>query len=87
MSKYLYFGNVFPSELRIAEAVFIFKKNDPNGKTNYQRISFPPVMSEIYGEVVWKNIWKSWLREYFVEKALSPNTLLFQENLFNLKCV
>lgn len=52
MSKYLYFGNVFPSELRIAEAVFIFKKNDPNGKTNYQPISFPPVMSEIYGEVV-----------------------------------
>ena len=51
MSKYLYFGNVFPSELRIAEAVFIFKKNDPNDKTNYQSISLLPVMSEIYGEV------------------------------------
>ena len=47
----IYISEKFPSELRIAEAVFIFKKNDPNDKTNYQSISLLPVMSEIYGEV------------------------------------
>lgn len=76
--------NVFPSELRSAEALFIFKKNDPNGKSNYQAIRLLPVMFEIYGEVKYK---KRWFIEDFVENTLSLTLCFFRKILFNSKCV
>ena len=38
----------FPDELKIADIVPVFKKEDPNDKTNYRPISLLPLISKIF---------------------------------------
>ena len=41
----------FPDELKIADIVPVFKKEDPNDKTNYRPISLLPLISKIFEKV------------------------------------
>ena len=38
----------FPDELKIADIVPVFKKEDPKDKTNYRPISLLPLISKIF---------------------------------------
>ena len=39
---------MFPNELKLAEVLPVFKKNDKNDKMNYRSISIIPNISKIY---------------------------------------
>ena len=38
---------LFPDELKVANVIPVFKKEDPNSKANYQTISLLPTISKI----------------------------------------
>ena len=42
---------IFPDELKVADIVPVFKKEDPNDKTNYRPISLLPLISKIFEKV------------------------------------
>ena len=47
---------IFPDELKIADIVPVFKKEDPNDKTNYRPISLLPLISKIFEKVLYQQI-------------------------------
>ena len=38
----------FPDELKVADVIPVFKKEDPNKKANYRPISLLPIISKIF---------------------------------------
>ena len=56
----------FPDELKIADIVPVFKKEDKNDKTNYRPISLLPLISKLFEKVLYQQI------EEFANKILSP---------------
>ena len=60
----------FPNELKNAEVIAIFQKNDSNGKTNYRQISELPLVSKIYKKVLYEQIEKSAKRSYHPNCAI-----------------
>ena len=38
---------LFPDELKVANVIPVFKKEDPNSKANYRTISLLPIISKI----------------------------------------
>ena len=56
----------FPSELKMAEVILIFKKGDPFEKANYRPISLLPSLSKVYEELIYKQL------NTFFENKLSP---------------
>ena len=63
----------FPDELKIADIVPVFKKEDPNDKSNYRTISFLSLISKIFEKILYQQI------EYFSNKILSPNFCGFRK--------
>ena len=55
----------FPDELKVADVIPVFKKEDPNNKANYRPISLLPIISKIFERVLFEQI------EKFAEKILS----------------
>ena len=53
----------FPDELKVADVVPVFKKEDPNNKANYRPISLLPIISKILERVLFGQI------EKFAEKT------------------
>ena len=68
--------SIFPSKLKIAKIVPIFKKGDPQEVSNYRPISFLPIFSKIYEKLMHKRIYV-FLKE---KKILYPLQFGFQEN-------
>ena len=48
---------IFSSKLKIAKAVPIFKKSDPQESSNYRPISLLPIFSKIYEKLMRKRIY------------------------------
>ena len=67
---------IFPSKLKIAKVVPIFKKGDPQVLSNYRPISLLPIFSKIYEKLMHKRIYV-FLKE---KKILYPLQFGFQEN-------
>ena len=63
----------FPDELKIADIVLVFKKEDPNHKTNYRPISLLPQISKIFEKFLYRQI------EDFSNKILSPKLCGFRK--------
>ena len=74
----------FPDELKVADVIPVFKKEDPNNKANYRPISLLPIISKTFERVLFEQI------EKFSEKILSPKLCGFrrghstQHSLLNL---
>ena len=58
--------NKFSDELKIADIMPIFKKEDPLDKTNYRPISILPTNSEIFERILFNQL------QLFSNKCLSP---------------
>ena len=67
---------IFPSKLKIAKVVSVFKKGDPEIMTNYRPISLLPVFSKIFEKLMYKRLYS------FVacNKLLFKFQFGFQEN-------
>ena len=63
----------FPDELKIADIVPVFKKEDQNEKTNYRPISLLPLISKIFEKFLYQQI------EDFSNKILSPKLCGFRK--------
>ena len=63
----------FPDELKVADVIPVFKKEDPNNKANYRPISLLPIISKIFERVLLEQI------EKFSEKILSPKLCGFRK--------
>ena len=48
----------FPDELKVADVISVFKKEDPNNKANYLPISLLPIISKIFERVLFEHIEK-----------------------------
>ena len=59
----------FPDELKIADIVPVFKKEDQNDKTNYRPISILPLISQMFEKCLYQQI------KDFSNKILSPKLL------------
>ena len=44
----------FQDELKVANVIPVFKKRDPNNKANYPPISLLPIISKIFGRVLFE---------------------------------
>ena len=64
----------FPDELKVADVIPVFKKEDPNNKANYRPISLLPIISKIFERVLFEQI------EKFSEKVLSPKLCGFRKD-------
>ena len=62
-----------PDELKIADIVPVFKKEDQNDKTNYRPISLLPLISKIFEKFLYQQI------EDFSNKILSPKLCGFRK--------
>ena len=56
----------FPSELKMADVIPIFKKDDPFEKANYRPISLLPSLSKVYEKLIYQQL------NAFFENKLSP---------------
>ena len=56
----------FPSELKTADVILIFIKEDPVEKANYRPISLIPSLSKVYEKLIYQQLIK------FFENKLSP---------------
>ena len=56
----------FPSELKMADVIPIFKKDDPFEKANYRPISLLPSLSKVYEKLIYQQV------STFFENKLSP---------------
>ena len=63
----------FPDELKVADVIPVFKKEDPNNKANYRPISLLPIISKIFERVLFEQI------EKFSENILSPKLCGFRK--------
>ena len=54
-----------PDELKVADVITVFKKEDPSNKANYHPLSLLPIISKIFERVLFEQI------EKFAEKILS----------------
>ena len=63
----------FSDELKIADIVPVFKKDDQNDKTNCRPISILPLISKIFEKVLYQQI------EGFSNKVLSPKPSAFRK--------
>ena len=63
----------FPDELKVADVIPVFKKEDPNNKASYRPISLLPIISKIFERVLFEQI------EKFSEKILSPKLRGFRK--------
>ena len=66
-------AGTFPDELKIADIVPVFKKEDQNDKTNYRPISLLPLISKIFEKFLYQQI------EDFSNKILSPKLCGFRK--------
>ena len=66
----------FPSKLKVAKVVPVFKKGDPEIRSNYRPISLLPICSKIFEKLVCKRLYS------FVtcNKIIYPLQFGFQEN-------
>ena len=69
-------NGIFPSKLKIAKVVPIFKKGDPEISSNYRPISLLPIFSKIYEKLMHKRIY-AFLKDCNI---LYPLQFGFQEN-------
>ena len=49
-------NNDFPQNLKLADIIPVYKKNDPLDKTNYCPVSILPVISKIFERIMQKQI-------------------------------
>ena len=65
-----------PSKLKVAKVVPVFKKGDPEIRSNYRPISLLPIFSKIFEKLVYK-----WLYSFVTcNKIIYPLQFGFQEN-------
>ena len=69
----MYFDKIFPRQVKVADVIPVFKKEDPNNKANYRPISLLPIISKIFERVLFEQI------EKFSEKILSPKLCGFRK--------
>ena len=67
---------IFPSKLKIAKVISIFKKGDPEVPSNYRPISLLPIFSKIFEKLMYERIY-SFLKEH---KLIYPLQFGFREN-------
>ena len=63
----------FPDDLKVADVIPVFKKEDPNNKANYRSINLLPIISKIFERVLFEQI------EKFSEKILSLKSCGFRK--------
>ena len=63
----------FPDELKVADVIPVFKKEDPNNKANCRPISLLPTISKIFERVLFEQI------EKFSQKILSLKLCRFRK--------
>ena len=71
--------DTFPNELKIADIVPVFKKEDQNDKTNHRPISILPLISKIFEKVLYQQI------EDFANRFCHQNPVDL-ERVFNTTC-
>ena len=69
----------FPDELKIADIVPVFKKEDPNDKTNYRPISLSLVISKIFENVLYQQVEDFSNNSDFSTEFLSPKLCGFRK--------
>ena len=57
---------VFPEDLKLADLIPVFKKNDPLDKANYRPISLLPIVSKVFEKLIQKQI------NNYIRPHLSP---------------
>ena len=65
-------NGVFPDELKLADVTPLYKKSDPEDKTNYRPISVLPSLSNAYEKILCKQL------NSFFETKLSPHLCGFR---------
>ena len=65
-------NGVFPDELKLADVTPLYKKSDPEDKTNYRPISVLPSLSKVYEKILYKEL------NPFFETKLSPHLCRFR---------
>ena len=65
-------NGVFPDELKLADVTPLYKKSDPEDKTNYRPISVLPSLSKVYEKILYKQL------NSFFETKLSPHLCGFR---------
>ena len=63
----------FPDELKVADVIPVFRKEDPNNKANYEPITLLPIISKIFERVLSEQI------EKFSKKILTPKLCGFRK--------
>ena len=71
--KFIRPSSNFPEELKVANVIPVFKKEDPNDKVDYRPISLLPIITKIFERVLFEQI------EKFSEKTLSPKLCGFRK--------
>ena len=71
----------FPDELKVAEVIPIFKKNDDLDKDNYQPVSVLPHVSRIFERIMYIQI------EHFMERKLSKLLTGLRKNHSTQHCL
>ena len=66
-----------PDELKVADVIPVFKREDPNSKANCRPISLLPIISKIFERVVFEQI------ENFSKKIWSPNLCDFKKAILH----
>ena len=71
-----FLNGTFPSKLKVAKVVPVFKKGDPKIRSNYRPISLLPIFSKIFEKVMYKRLYS------FVtcNKIIYPLQFGFQES-------
>ena len=64
-------NGVFPDKLKLADVTYLYKKSDPEDKTNYRPISVLPSRSKVYEKRLYKQL------NSFSETKLSPHLCEF----------
>ena len=66
-------NGVFPDELKLADVTPLYKKSDPEDKTNYRPISVLPSLSKVYEKILYKQL------NSFFETKISPHLCGFHQ--------
>ena len=74
-------SDIFPRELKLADIVPTFKKEDQNDKANYRPISLLPLISKLYEKVLYQQIEDFAYRRLFCHLNFVDSGRAIQHNM------
>ena len=77
MHLFQYILTKFSNELKVVNAIPVFKKKDPNNKANYRQMSLLPIISKIFERVLFEQF------EKFAEKYCHQNRVVLEKAILH----